>query len=491
MAKNSKSGWAALSGDPEKDREQYEPKKPTWSTLSGDPDQDRETFKAYDSVQLRKQQSARDSFVGPVLPIDRSVSDAMYYRNSGDYNALFGSQKQSKEDYARFMEAMDRAEAYYSGKDRLNRAADLAVDTVRGGANLFAGMMGAKPSAGRELSIQQSRLERDSKLYDEMAQRAELIGSQGMYDRAAQGMAGRLAGYNKAASDYELENQARLERLKGTDLGDYYAQTMSRQDITAKIRTLEEEAGKARSEIEAAKQAQITERASNPDMRPSYMRGTESMSPGADNRLAEAQSRADSIGAELAQYQRALALRDDADARARYFTMAGGSFRFPRARPARGLHDAESRRSRSCACFLFGSGAVQRALAARSAASTRCSASTDGVTAPTPPGTGLTAAATAAASSVRTSPQSLPSTLLTPTSRITWPGRVCSAPIRPARPTAAISRSASRQTAARSGVRLWQSVTVASACSRSCATGRPITRLRPTTAARLPAGSKP
>ena len=51
--------------------------------------------------------------------------------------------------------------------------------------------------------------------------------------------------------------------------------------------------------------------------------------------------------------------------------------------------------------------------------------------------------------------------------------------------------SAARQRAARSGVFRWQSVTVASARVSSSAAGRPITRLRPTTVTRLPAGSMP
>ena len=61
----------------------------------------------------------------------------------------------------------------------------------------------------------------------------------------------------------------------------------------------------------------------------------------------------------------------------------------------------------------------------------------------------------------------------------------------PGAPAAARSMSASRQRAARPGVFRWQSVTVASARVSSSAAGRPMTRLRPTTVTRRPAGSKP
>lgn len=46
-----------------------------------------------------------------------------------------------------------------------------------------------------------------------------------------------------------------------------------------------------------------------------------------------------------------------------------------------------------------------------------------------------------------------------------------------------------RHSAARSAVRVWQSVTVAFRCSSSMAAGFPMTRLRPTTTARLPVSS--
>ena len=46
--------------------------------------------------------------------------------------------------------------------------------------------------------------------------------------------------------------------------------------------------------------------------------------------------------------------------------------------------------------------------------------------------------------------------------------------------------SASRQSAGRSRVREWAMVTVQSACSSSCATGRPTSTERPSTTARLP-----
>lgn len=46
-------------------------------------------------------------------------------------------------------------------------------------------------------------------------------------------------------------------------------------------------------------------------------------------------------------------------------------------------------------------------------------------------------------------------------------------------------------TPGRSRVREWQSVTVASRAVSSIASGRPTTRLRPTTATRFPAGSMP
>ena len=119
-------------------------------------------------------------------------------------------------------------------------------------------------------------------------------------------------------------------------------------------------------------------------------------------------------------------------------------------------------------------------------------ASTEVVIAPTPPGTGVMAAAMASASSKRTSPQSLPSgPVWMPTSTTACPGAMQSAPMAPRRPMATTSTSAWRQRAARSRVRELQRVTVAFLRSSSMAAGFPTTRLRPTTVTRRPSRGMP
>ena len=113
------------------------------------------------------------------------------------------------------------------------------------------------------------------------------------------------------------------------------------------------------------------------------------------------------------------------------------------------------------------------------------------VTLPMPPGTGVQAA-TVPAASAATSPSSVPSgSAVTPASSTICSGCTHAGVMSPGVPAAARSMSASRQRAARSGVFRWQSVTVASARVSSSAAGRPMTRLRPTTVTRRPAGSKP
>ena len=108
------------------------------------------------------------------------------------------------------------------------------------------------------------------------------------------------------------------------------------------------------------------------------------------------------------------------------------------------------------------------------------------VTGPTPPGTGLSAPATTATAG-STSPASPPSAVaLVPTSMTTAPGATYEGPINPARPAAATRTSAVEVTEARSTVREWHTVTVASRPISSCATGLPTTAERPTTTARRP-----
>ena len=109
------------------------------------------------------------------------------------------------------------------------------------------------------------------------------------------------------------------------------------------------------------------------------------------------------------------------------------------------------------------------------------------MTGPTPPGTGVIAEATALADSKSTSPTSLSSTTLMPTSTTTAPGLSISPVIRPGTPAATTTTSASRVWRARSTVLLWQIVTVAFSRSMSRAAGLPTTLERPTTVTRLPA----
>src|SRR5436190_6702820 len=110
---------------------------------------------------------------------------------------------------------------------------------------------------------------------------------------------------------------------------------------------------------------------------------------------------------------------------------------------------------------------------------------------PTPPGTGVRWPAMCRASSKATSPTSLvlPSpraTRLMPTSITAAPGLIQSPRTSSGLPIATTRMSAVRQSAAKSRVREWPMVTVQSARSSSCATGRPTRVERPITTACLP-----
>ncbi len=112
------------------------------------------------------------------------------------------------------------------------------------------------------------------------------------------------------------------------------------------------------------------------------------------------------------------------------------------------------------------------------------------VTGPTPPGTGVTAAAIGSTAAVSTSPVSPPSAVaLVPTSITTAPGATWSGPISCGRPAATTRISAVRHTWARFRVREWHTVTVALAASSNSAAGLPTTVDRPTTTAGRPSGS--
>ena len=112
---------------------------------------------------------------------------------------------------------------------------------------------------------------------------------------------------------------------------------------------------------------------------------------------------------------------------------------------------------------------------------------------PVPPGMGVTAPATACTPSKSTSPTIPAAVREIPTSTTAAPGRTQSAVTRPAIPAAATMMSARRQSPAKSAVRLWASVTVASIPLRpsSSTCGSPTRVERPITTARRPEVSTP
>jgi PAS domain S-box-containing protein len=129
----------------------------------------------------------------------------------------------------------------------------------------------------------------------------------------------------------------------------------------------------------------------------------------------------------------------------------------------------------------------QRWVASRSAASRVLTSSMVMVIGPTPPGTGVIWLATWLTPAKSTSPQSLPaSSRFMPTSITTAPGLTMSAVSTLRLPTAATITSACRVMAFRSGVALWQMVTVAFCCSSIMAMGLPTMLERPITTACLP-----
>ena len=110
---------------------------------------------------------------------------------------------------------------------------------------------------------------------------------------------------------------------------------------------------------------------------------------------------------------------------------------------------------------------------------------------PTPPGTGEIAPAISLASLKATSPTSFvlpasPGTRLMPTSITVAPGLIQLPRTISGRPTAAKSKSARRQTSARSLVLECAIVTVAFSASNNCASGLPTMLERPTTTASIP-----
>src|SRR5918995_87560 len=135
------------------------------------------------------------------------------------------------------------------------------------------------------------------------------------------------------------------------------------------------------------------------------------------------------------------------------------------------------------------------------------------VSGPTPPGTGVSAPATAETPGWTSPTTSAPRlakaerrgdsggnsrstsaasvTRLVPTSITVAPGFIHSGWTNAVRPMATTTRSASRTTDGRSFVREWQIVTVACSWSNSIAMGFPTMSLRPTTTARAPFNSIP
>ena len=126
--------------------------------------------------------------------------------------------------------------------------------------------------------------------------------------------------------------------------------------------------------------------------------------------------------------------------------------------------------------------------------------STEVVTEPTPPGTGVMASTMGSISSNLASPAMAPlpplelifsGSQLMETSITIWPGRTKSLVREPSTPAAETRMSALRATSAVLTVLVWQMVTVAFFFISIMAAGLPTTRERPMTTALLPLQSMP
>lgn len=232
-------------------------------------------------------------------------------------HAAYMEQKrvQNQQSYEQYQMLQKQLDMYHS--------ADAIKDNVSGAVDGFFSSSDNRQRKAIERGME--RYERDLPLYQQMLEKASY--SKPLYERTYN----QAAGAGKEISDQyssfmekmEQAEAKRLEALKQSNLGTYYAETMSREELRQKANEAKAALDAADAEYNSA--ASISS-AGYASMAPSYQTDLKLGSSHDQERRdrqaaidAAEQKRADAQ-AQLAVFEAALRYQDDADRRKRYFT---------------------------------------------------------------------------------------------------------------------------------------------------------------------------
>ena len=180
--------------------------------------------KQYQSLQKQKENMI------PTATGNMDAERAGYNKALAEYGNYWGDKAAYDEGFANYKAALDRLNGQYDSHAARHLETDKKMDAF---LSKSAGMQGA----GNRMADADRRFVRDTALYNRMGKDANTAGDYALYNRAAQG-------YNKAVSDYATNyGQAQSDywnAAKKEQPGYYYAQTMSADEVNAKLEELKE-----------------------------------------------------------------------------------------------------------------------------------------------------------------------------------------------------------------------------------------------------------
>lgn len=235
----------------EEEAKQQEPEKQEsawerYKRVNGTPDSNSnlrkqmyERQETWNNLQARRQELEN---AAPTATGNRDAEWADYYRRMLNYANDTGDSKLYWDNYKQYQNAAQKVEGQYASHAARHAEADARMDNFLSRQSGFSG-------AKNKLEAQTRQKDRDQGFYGQMANDADRIGSQKLYDKAYAGFGDSYSKWLSAIDNAEAEE---LKHLEANAPDVYIARTLSDEDVDAKVAELTKQKDALQSERDEA-----------------------------------------------------------------------------------------------------------------------------------------------------------------------------------------------------------------------------------------------
>lgn len=179
----------------------------------------------------------------PTVTGNRDAEWADYYSNMLNYAAETGDRSLYYDNLSKYKAASEKVSGQYASQMARHNAQDAGIDKIFGlGDKLGFGNYNAKAKE------QERRYDLDAGFYQQMANDAQLMGNQDLYNKAAKGYGESYARYMRA---YDEAYNADMQHLQENAPDLYIAHTATDEDVNAKLEDLKQRREEAKARAEA------------------------------------------------------------------------------------------------------------------------------------------------------------------------------------------------------------------------------------------------